>query len=744
MALEDLDTIPEDIAAGAVSRKGKSGGITMMWSSDINVNNRHYIDAEVQCGSGKKWRCIGVYRHQKTQQKKHTWTLLRRLAGYQFTWSNGRFGPHFVEERLDRFLCNEECGNHFQETEGTNLVSVGSDYYPIMMEVKEKGSGLQYVRKTFPRVHFEDMWSSYEACKAIIKAEWEKYGTTAGRDTKLNMLTQELQKAKQNKVQHKEANAIKKIEEQIHNILLDEEIYWRHRARADWLQAGDRNTKFFHSKATTRKRKNKIWGVEDKNGVWTEDGEAVERDRGNIRSLVPNVPHKDTWSGWLACSMFPKALAVYRQSWVPALTLLVHFVRRSFLEFTHAGREGENDPWPQVRQVSDGFTSIVLIKVVAQAVPAYAMSVFKIPSTLCKDIQKAMVKFWWGNKKEKHGIHWARWERMSHAKHRGGLGFRDISNFNQALLPKQSWRIIQDSESLMARVLKARYFKHEDFLNAKIGTKWRIGSGEDVQVYNSNWLPRPTTFRPISPRTLAADTKVADLIDPERERKMDLIRQHFVQEDADIIQRIPLPRSSARDELCWHYDKLITLKENFQNVPSSSNPKPSQWNAIWKLDLLEKLKIFMWRAAKNLLPTAENLWKRKVIPNPTCQRCNQGVETGFHAPVECKAARKIRQHSSLAAVEMPSSHWGSMLDVFLDTSRLLSKKEAELQIAYWWVTWYARNHFLFKRKKLDPLISTVKAEAVIEAFRRYKKPEHQQMESSKAKRAKQWKHPPKN
>ena len=26
---------------------------------------------------------------------------------YLFTWDNGIFGPDFVEERLDRFLCNE-------------------------------------------------------------------------------------------------------------------------------------------------------------------------------------------------------------------------------------------------------------------------------------------------------------------------------------------------------------------------------------------------------------------------------------------------------------------------------------------------------------------------------------------------------------------------------------------------------------------------------------------------------------
>ena len=110
----------------------------------------------------------------------------------------------------------------------------------------------------------------------------------------------------------------------------------------------------------------------------------------------------------------------------------------------------------------------VLIKAIAQAVPAYAMSVFKLPLTLCEDIQKAVAKFWWGTNKDKHDIHWARWERMSHAKHRGGLGFRDISCFNQALVVKQSWRIIQDLESLMARVLKARYFNNDDFLNAKI------------------------------------------------------------------------------------------------------------------------------------------------------------------------------------------------------------------------------------------------------------------------------------
>lgn len=43
----------------------------------------------------------------------------------------------------------------------------------------------------------------------------------------------------------------------------------------------------------------------------------------------------------------------------------------------------------------------VLIKIVAQAIPAYAMSVFKIPLALCNDIQRAIARFWWGSKEDK-------------------------------------------------------------------------------------------------------------------------------------------------------------------------------------------------------------------------------------------------------------------------------------------------------------------------------------------------------
>ena len=67
----------------------------------------------------------------------------------------------------------------------------------------------------------------------------------------------------------------------------------------------------------------------------------------------------------------------------------------------------------------------------------YALSVFKILTGICNNIQRAIVNFLWGSKIDKRSIHWSRWVRLNQAKSKGGLGFRDFLSFNQALVEKQ-------------------------------------------------------------------------------------------------------------------------------------------------------------------------------------------------------------------------------------------------------------------------------------------------------------------
>ena len=55
------------------------------------------------------------------------------------------------------------------------------------------------------------------------------------------------------------------------NVLLDKEGRMQsQRSRVRWVSQGDSNTKYFHSRATQRHRKNKILGIKDETGTWQD------------------------------------------------------------------------------------------------------------------------------------------------------------------------------------------------------------------------------------------------------------------------------------------------------------------------------------------------------------------------------------------------------------------------------------------------------------------------------------------
>ena len=78
----------------------------------------------------------------------------------------------------------------------------------------------------------------------------------------------------------------------------------------------------------------------------------------------------------------------------------------------------------------------ILIKTVAQVVPTYTMSVFKLPNILCEEMTSMVWKFWWGQTSEKSKVTWLSWDEICRPKEEGGLGFRDLKAFNLALLAK--------------------------------------------------------------------------------------------------------------------------------------------------------------------------------------------------------------------------------------------------------------------------------------------------------------------
>ena len=127
----------------------------------------------------------------------------------------------------------------------------------------------------------------------------------------------------------------------------------------------------------------------------------------------------------------------------------------------------------------------ILIKSVIQAIPTYTMGCFKLPSTLCHEIEIMVRKFWWGQRGERRKIHWVRWDDLCRQKNDGGMGFKDLTLFNEAMLAKLAWRLLHDDNSLFFRVFKARFFPSGTILDAKDSASasyaWRsILKGRDV------------------------------------------------------------------------------------------------------------------------------------------------------------------------------------------------------------------------------------------------------------------------
>ena len=65
------------------------------------------------------------------------------------------------------------------------------------------------------------------------------------------------------------------VSKQLDDLLLKQEIYWAQRSQIPWLKHGDKNTKYFHLKASQRRRRNFIKGIQSAQGHWVEEMEEI-------------------------------------------------------------------------------------------------------------------------------------------------------------------------------------------------------------------------------------------------------------------------------------------------------------------------------------------------------------------------------------------------------------------------------------------------------------------------------------
>ena len=119
------------------------------------------------------------------------------------------------------------------------------------------------------------------------------------------------------------------------------------------------------------------------------------------------------------------------------LGLPVHVGRSRRRTFAYIKRSlcGRVHGWQERLLAKSGKET--LVKSVAQAIPTFPMSCFDLTKTFCQELNTLIGRFWWSHQDKENTMHWLSWDTLTKPKAEGGLWFRDMHNFNIAMLSRQ-------------------------------------------------------------------------------------------------------------------------------------------------------------------------------------------------------------------------------------------------------------------------------------------------------------------
>ncbi|KAH9778879.1 reverse transcriptase domain-containing protein [Citrus sinensis] len=705
----------------SVSREGLGGGLAMLWNPGTTVEiksfSKHHVDAVVCNENGNYWRCTGVYGHPESDQKRHTWELFRRLAtlsslqwlcfgdfnevlnlneklggrdkrvnmvnefrkairdcdlkdlgsiGYPFTWSNRRFGHHIIEEKLNRFLkknwtsgLEDENGKWLEEVD--DVERMVCEYFTNIFTTTNPSSGqISTTLSNLPAKVTREMGSFMDQ----LFTKEDKHWGSVQQDvitTCLHVLNEGGNIAPLN---HTYLALIPKVQ--------------KPRKVTDFRPISLCNVIYRIIAKTLANRLKKILHV------------IISP---NQSAFVPNRLITDNLIIGYECLNKIRQSKSKRNGLVALKLDISKAYNRVEWEFGKCTMQklGFSEKW---------------VKLIMNCITTASFSV------LINGVAKGL-------------IHPQRGLRQG-CPLSPYLFIMCAEVFSNLMVNAENQNLIN---GLKCSSLKTGYFKHTDFMEAKLGSnpsfvwrsilwgrqglhkglRWRIGNGNRVSVSSRNWMQKLECSSYVPHQNLAENAVVADFIDDKNQWMEEKVVQCFPEEVAQRILRTPLPRTPQEDLMIWHFDKYgcysvrsgyqVAVRMKFPDNPECSDSSKTQW--------------------KNLLPTANNLWRKNVVGNPACQRCNCKSENVTHVLMECKAAQKVWKLTDFYEdMKLLSQH--DILSMLQELASRRTKKEIEQILAIYWAIWYARNRFVIEGKQEEPKLAAARASAIVESYKRIK------------------------
>lgn len=405
----------------------------------------------------------------------------------------------------------------------------------------------------------------------------------------------------------------------------------------------------------------------------------------------------------------------------------------------------------------------VQIKSVAQAVPTYSMSCYLIPQGIVDKLKSAISNFWWSSSQDNRGLHWIAWDKICVPHDQGGLGFLELHDFNIALLAKQLWRLIQFPNSLLARVLRGRYYNRSSPLEERkvyspsygwrsimaarplliSGLRKTIGAGQNTCVWTEPWIP-DIDARPPRPaeRVTYRDPKLlvhSFIRRDTRDWDTNLLLDYFHPEDIPLILKLRPSNTWSMDGYAWSYTKsgVYSVKSGYARLQKIKRCEAEDQvlqpsitglqSHVWSIPAPGKMKHFMWQALTGCIATTERLAYRHLSTDRSCPRCGDSEETINHLLFECPPALQVWALSDYPSLPgyFPSTSVYQNMNLLFRRKRNVAYMEPLIETFPWilWYIWKARNEKVFNGKEISPGDTLQLASIEAECWRKANLPE---------------------
>jgi hypothetical protein len=336
----------------------------------------------------------------------------------------------------------------------------------------------------------------------------------------------------------------------------------------------------------------------------------------------------------------------------------------------------------------------VFVKSVAATIISYAMSSFLLPISITSSLDRTFKSFLWGFPKDKaRNLSLKSWNSICLPKDEGSLGFRRMHDFNLSLISKLGWKLLSNSDCLWVNQLQKKYIKYGNFISSpnvsssswiwkgiqkikpliSAGACLTVSRNSTASIWSTNWVPSLPSFRPLpkfpsnkNPRALL----IRDLIDPTLSRwKVPAVTSLFDSFSAQAVLNTRIsteiaptflwtPSTSGKFSVSSAYSFITGSSTN----TSISPIWPQFWNSIWKLKLNDRLRLFLWKIAWNILPTTEQLGHLfNVHLDFSCPLCKIVEDFLYHLFFGCTFARIVWRHS-FWSLDSTKFNFSSMAD----------------------------------------------------------------------------------